>query len=129
MLLPMLDFHNYWIKKRNLFDLFKDQKNRFLEIGCGKAGDLPKWLDNGFTTVIGVDNSFDNLNNSEGVAYKRMYDTAQGRKNQYLNLDLKRQNIIFLLMDGGVKWNEDVIETIHDEDLQHFTNNIYGYYR
>jgi len=126
MLLPLQDFHNYWIKKKNLFDLFKNKDYRLLEIGCGKGGDLGKWLDSGFNTIVGVDNNLDNLNNSEGGAYKRMYDTAQGNGLKYTNLDLKRKNIIFLLMDGGVKWNEDIIETIVDDDLRHLTKIAMG---
>ena len=34
----------------------QQRKLRLLELGCGKAGDLQKMIENGFTTVVGIDN-------------------------------------------------------------------------
>ena len=125
LLRPMLDFHNFWVKKRSLFDLFKNKNYRLLEIGCGQAGDLPKWIDNKFATIVGIDNNLDNLLNSNHGAYKRVLDnlTSLTTRNK---MDLKHQSFIFLLLDGGVKWSKDMIDSIESEEFAYLTQIAMG---
>jgi hypothetical protein len=121
----MVDFHNYWVKKKMLFDLFKNKNMTLLEIGCGQGGDLQKWIDNKFSIVLGVDNNEDNLVNSNHGAYKRMYDSMlQYRGNS--KLDLLKQSIMFLLLDGGVKWDFNVLDDIKSSQFNHLTKIAMG---
>lgn len=118
MIRPMLDFHNMWIKKKNLYDLFGGKSFRLLEIGCGQAGDLPKWIDNKFTQIVGVDNNEDNLLNSNHGAYKRVIENDK--------FDMKKQSFMFLLLDGGVKWNTNIVDTIQSEEFTYLTKVAMG---
>ena len=127
MLKPMLDFHNQWVKKRNMFSLFAEKNMRLLEIGCGQGGDLQKWIETGFSTVVGVDNNLDNLLNSESGAYRRLSDSASS-KQQYnsIRLDPAKQHMVFLLMDGGKKWTAQSVDEIEDEPFKQFTEIAWG---
>ena len=118
MIRPMLDFHNVWIKKKNLYDLFGDKGFRLLEVGCGQAGDLPKWIDNKFMQIVGVDNNEDNLLNSNHGAYKRVIENDR--------FDLKKQSFIFLLLDGGLKWNKKIFDHISSEEFSYLTKIAMG---
>lgn len=118
---PMLDFHNYWVKKHNLFDRFGsksfEQVKKLLEIGCGQGGDLQKWIDNKFTVVVGIDNNEDNLLNSDHGIYKRMYESAHNEK-QYKRLHVDKQSMMFLLLDAGEKWSKEYINSTENETLR-----------
>ena len=118
---PMLDFHNFWVKKRNLFDKFGsksfDQEKNLLEIGCGQGGDLQKWIDNKFSVVVGVDNNEDNLLNSDHGIYKRMYESAHNEKS-YKKLYVDKQAMMFLLLDAGEKWTKEYINMTENETLK-----------
>lgn len=118
---PMLDFHNFWVKKRNLFDKFGsksfDKEVKLLEIGCGQGGDLQKWIDNKFSVVVGVDNNEDNLLNSDHGIYKRMYESAHNDKS-FKKLYVDKQSMIFLLLDAGEKWTKDYINSTENETLK-----------
>jgi hypothetical protein len=53
----MLNFHNHGIKAMLYGKSEKNANGRkmLLELACGMAGDLPRWRDNNFTFVLGVD--------------------------------------------------------------------------
>ena len=125
MLRPMLDFHNFWVKKKNLFDLFGKMSYRLLEIGCGQAGDLPKWIDNQFSQIVGVDNNEDNLLNSNHGAYKRVVDNLSSLTSKS-KFNIQKQSFIFLLLDGGVKWSPSMIESIQSEEFAYLTQVAMG---
>ena len=81
--MAMLNFHNV-IK----YDLFESTVERMgghgrrfalAELGCGKGGDLGKWIKAEFTHVFGVDISRDNLLNGENGAYRRLLEARQPR--------------------------------------------------
>ena len=118
---PMLDFHNFWIKKTNMFDKFGSKtfnvENKLLELGCGQGGDLQKWIDNKFTLVLGVDNNEDNLLNSNHGIYKRMYESAHNEK-FYKKLHIDKQSMLFLLLDAGQKWTKEYINKTQNDNLK-----------
>lgn len=126
LLRPMLDFHNYWVKKKNLFDLFAEKNYRLLEVGCGQAGDLPKWIDNRFSQVVGIDNNEDNLLNSNSGAYRRMIDNISTMKLRS-RFDLKKQSFVFLLMDGSVAWDPDeIIKNTSSDEFKYLASVAFG---
>lgn len=89
-------FHRLGIKDM-LFQesITKSDSKRLLDIGSGKGGDIPRYLEYD-ATVIGIDNSIDNLHNSNDGAYKRLSDRIKKEK-----LRLPADKIIFLAGDGG----------------------------
>jgi len=89
------------------------------DIGCGKGGDMHKWNMNNFQMVVGVDNNEDNLLNPVNGAYKR-YSIEQSKKQKL------QTNILFLLMDGGVEWNEDYVDSIVVDPLKQLTKIVFG---
>lgn len=93
---PMIVFHNHI--KSLLFGLFKNQKVKCIDLACGKAGDLNKWIDNKFEYVVGFDFSLDNLINTFDGAYKRLYNY---QKKQNIQMS---QNIVFLHKDLSKLW-------------------------
>lgn len=73
---PMTNFHNHWIKLRTLIGRPPMTQNRSLfDIGCGKGGDLNKWIRSGFTTVVGIDLFTDNITHPIDGVYARMENT------------------------------------------------------
>lgn len=70
--MPMMTFHNYWVKNKHLIGRFKGLATSLMDIACGKAGDLSKWVSNGYTTVLGVDLFEDNITNPNDGAYMRL---------------------------------------------------------
>ena len=126
LLRPMLDFHNFWVKKKNLFDLFSNKNYTLLEIGCGQAGDLPKWIDCKFSRIVGIDNNEDNLLNTNHGAYKRVLENISSIKTKFNKFNIKQQSFIFLLLDGGVKWTSDMVENIKSEEFAYLTKVSMG---
>jgi hypothetical protein len=66
----MLQFHNHGIKKM----LYSKPKNKgsLVELACGEAGDMPRWLDNGYKFVLGIDLVKNNIYGPRSGAYSRM---------------------------------------------------------
>lgn len=130
LLMPMRDFHNRWVKKIHQFGLFYGQNMRLLDIGFGEGGDLAKWIDNGFTTIVGVDNNYNNIVNSKKGALKRLSDAVEHNSKMYdsnVKIDLNKQHVTFLLLNGGMKWgNDKMFENISDENFKFITEIAWG---
>ena len=58
----MKQFHNLYVKKHLIVGVAK-QDDILIDLACGKAGDLPKWINARLSFVLGVDLSEDNLEN------------------------------------------------------------------
>ena len=91
---PMLIFHNKGIKSK-LFSLFKNNNYTLVDLACGKAGDLYKWIENRYSFVIGFDINLDNIMNSGDGAYRRYMDVNQVEK---------KVNAFFLQKDVSTHW-------------------------
>lgn len=95
--LNMNNFHNRWIKEQLLLKMaasrFRSQNQiSLLDLGCGKGGDLQKWLKSGYTTVVGFDKSRDNITNSKNGIYARMLqdeDTFISKTYVFLPFDVR----------------------------------------
>ena len=89
-------FHNNWVKREALLMRFTAPGlgRSIFDFGCGRAGDLPKWIDMGATRVLGIDKYASNLYNPDGdlsAAYVRLLrakghvvpaSTSAGRRKQ-----------------------------------------------
>lgn len=58
----MKNFHNLYVKKLLIKSVSKSGET-LIDYACGKAGDLPKWIDAKLSFVFGIDVSKDNLEN------------------------------------------------------------------
>lgn len=109
------DFHNLVVKKL----LIKNVSNKgdtLIDFACGKAGDLPKWIDSKLSFVFGIDKSKDNIENRLNGACAR-----------YLNKKKRNKNILnALFVNGDSRFNirnGQGIETIKEK---HITNVVFG---
>lgn len=66
----MITFHNIGINEK----LFKYSKNRntLLELACGQASDLSRWLANDYKFIFGIDYAKDNIYKPNDGAYARV---------------------------------------------------------
>ncbi len=76
----MKDFHNLYVKKRLISGTSK-QGDTLIDFACGKAGDLPKWINSKLSFVFGVDISQDNLENRLDGACARFLKMKKSNKN------------------------------------------------
>lgn len=100
LMLPMNVFHNQRIKTRIFREMRRVGGPHLIEIACGKGGDLQKWVDSKYSTVIGIDSSVDNLLNGDDGAYKRMYQLKRDS-----NAKGGVPQMIFLQKDMRESWN------------------------
>ena len=118
LLKPLLNFHNFYVKNKFLYNRFEGKKSLY-DIACGKGGDLLKWSNSGYKTVIGSDINKDNLMNVKNGIYKR-YNT-----NTKKNL-IGNQKMLFLQLDASKKWNKEYFNTISDETFQNLAKIFFG---
>tara|TARA_B100000965_G_scaffold34702_4_gene25640 strand:- start:10418 stop:13348 length:2931 start_codon:yes stop_codon:yes gene_type:complete len=97
-------FHRLCIKKQIFEDtIVKTKGKRLLDLGSGKGGDIPRYIDSG-ASVIGIDSSVDNLHNQNNGAYRRLAnilkdDRGHKSKSRYSKNALN--NIVFITGDAG----------------------------
>ena len=98
----MIAFHNHVIK-RNLYVapeiIQKIRKKQarpgnvsLLELACGQGSDIDRWVTSGYSTVLGIDYTLDNITNPESGIYSRYI-----RKSKYLRE--KKLNMVFVAGD------------------------------
>ena len=117
--LNMLNFHNHGIKKM-LYMKTKGQS--LLELCCGKAGDAPRWREAGYSFVLGVDISNDNIVNPGDGAYARMlrqYRSWNGgaTKSSYLDIVFAAGDVAKPLRTG---------EAAVDDESKRILKAVYG---
>ena len=77
----MKNFHNLFVK-RSLIKGVTNRGDTLIDYACGKAGDLPKWIDAQLSFVFGVDIHKDNLENRLNGACARVLNMR--KKNKYV---------------------------------------------
>jgi hypothetical protein len=97
----MLNFHNQGIKKQ-LYDK-PTKRGALLELCCGEAGDLNRWIDAGYSFILGVDLVKKNVHNPKSGCYSRMLK----RRSQYMRtMDPKNKvyypDMVFTVGDCAV---------------------------
>ena len=74
------DFHNKFVKKILLDGTFTESSNDkiLLDLSCGRAGDIHRWIKGKYKKILGIDISKENIYNS--------VDGAKIRKQKYLKV-------------------------------------------
>jgi hypothetical protein len=109
------DFHNLVIKK-TLINSVSNRGDTLIDFACGKAGDLPKWIDSKLSFVFGIDKSKDNIENRLNGACAR-----------YLNKKRKNNNILnALFINGDSGFNIRNGQGIESVKEKHIANVVFG---
>jgi SAM-dependent methyltransferase len=118
---PMLDFHN-WIKSDCLIKpLGRSKRNaKLFDMGCGKGGDLMKWVLGGYSQVIGIDVSQNNIMDPKDGAYKRFQQLRERGKIR------PEQKMVFMIMDAGKQWTNDYILGLSPESNRYLAQIVMG---
>jgi len=123
--LIMKNFHNEYIKKREL--IMKMPKGASLfDIACGKAGDLKKWIDAGFTKVMGIDVVRDNIENRKNGAYARTLEALQKFN---LGAPHKKHQYVYLTADASQRFTPQYVEAMSDPDDKQVARILFGMQR
>ena len=69
-------FHNLFVK-RILINGVARKSDKLIDLTCGKAGDLPKWIEAKLSFVFGLDRSKDNLENRLDGACSRYLNSKK----------------------------------------------------
>ena len=75
----MKNFHNLYVKKLLIKSVSKPG-DTLIDYACGKAGDLPKWINAKLSFVFGIDLSRDNLENKLNGACSRFLTAKKSNK-------------------------------------------------
>jgi len=119
----MLNFHNIGIKKA-LYDRAK-AGGQLLELACGKAGDLGRWREVGFSFVLGVDLVRNNIDAPADGAYARLT-----RFKRALTITTNGEertiypNNVFVV--GDISKPIETGEAAVDEESRHILRTVYG---
>jgi len=121
--LIMKNFHNEYIKKREL--IMKMPKGaKLFDIACGKAGDLRKWMEAGFSGVFGIDVFRDNIENRKNGAYARTLETLSYSQQHQHNS--KSRKYVYLTADASQKINAEFVNNIADVDDKYVAQALWG---
>ena len=116
--LPMIVFHNHWVKRASLLMKFKGTALSNIDFGCGRGGDIKKWVAVEFLRVLGIDPVDDNLTNpgpvNEGACMRAMNEF---RRSSASAVPEKRfPKIVFLRMDASIKIDRPAIQALEAAD-------------
>ena len=102
---PLLDFHNLFVKNKLIQSVseLSGPGLSLIDLACGKAGDLNKWIKADIEFVLGVDISLDNIENSKDGAYTRYYQTID--KYKKMKTEEKIPEVIFSVGDTSKNIN------------------------
>lgn len=124
----MLDFHNYHIKNKCLIAAYPptnpskpNKLKSILDIACGKAGDLNKWIDAGFKHILGIDYARDNIENPTDGAYARTLEKKQKERARMSNI-----NYMYLTLDGGAEFTSAYFDTLSNPDDKYLAKLAWG---
>jgi len=87
----MNNFHNQGIKQM-LYN-YPQKKGNLLELCCGEGGDMVRWIDAGYSFVLGIDFVKNNIYNPRSGAYARM--KTKMSKFMHENRQQNRENVYF----------------------------------
>jgi hypothetical protein len=111
----MRDFHNLYVKKKLITSVAK-KSDILIDFGCGKAGDLPKWIAAELSFVFGIDNSKDNIENR-----------LNGACTRYLNYKKDFKNMPYaLFVNGNCSLNIRSGKNMFTDKANEITKSVFG---
>lgn len=95
----MFNFHNNGIK--SMLYSKAPKKHMLLELACGMAGDLPRWRDNNFDFILGIDLVKNNIEGAQSGSYARFLNQREEffKRQQRGQRQLHYPNAMFLVGD------------------------------
>jgi hypothetical protein len=115
----LMNYHN-WIKNIVMQNIRKEIKSvdaSLIDLACGKAGDLPKWIENNFTKVFGIDIVKDNIENPIDGAWARTYQNYKKPKDS---------KFVYIPMDSSQILDTNYISNIVDDQDQYIAKILFG---
>ena len=122
----MRRFHNHWVKRTSLLMRFPASRGlgrSVFDFGCGRGGDLGKWLEMGSTRVVGVDKYANgindpNLKTKQGGAYVRLMQAkGEAPGGGHINPAAKALRAVFIPMDASLPLqSEATIDALPEAD-------------
>jgi hypothetical protein len=105
----MKNFHNLYVKKLLIKSVSK-QGDTLIDYACGKAGDLPKWINSRLSFVFGIDKSKNNLEDRLDGACVRYLNSR--KTNKYIPYALfVNGDSSFNIKNGSAMLNDKAIQT------------------
>lgn len=114
--LPMLVFHNQFVKKTSLIMKFKGHALSLFDMGCGRGGDINRWIDAQFTRVVGIDPVNDNLTNPGPVNEGACSRALSAMKKVQSQGSTRVPKIVFLRMDASRIIDSQYIASLREDD-------------
>ena len=100
----MRKFHN-WIKSNDILK-YTQQKTTLLDLACGKAGDIHKWLNSSIHTITGIDINPDYITEAKRRTQETLRKTNSDKTIDLHLLNLSTQSIT---NDLGITDSYDII--------------------
>lgn len=120
----MLNFHNHGIKGM----LYKEppSKGMLLELACGMAGDLPRWRDNRYHFILGVDLVKNNIESPNG-SYARYINQRRDffKRNQRGQQRLFYPQAVFVVGDCSLPLETGEAAKGKDYDSEQVLRTLY----
>jgi len=111
----MKNFHNLYVKKILIVSVSK-QGDTLIDLACGRAGDLPKWISAKLSFVFGIDLSKQNLENRIDGACAR-----------YLNLKKTSKSVpSALFVNGNSAFNIKDGSAMLNDKAKQITSAVFG---
>tara|TARA_B000000475_G_scaffold271367_1_gene269025 strand:+ start:164 stop:2977 length:2814 start_codon:yes stop_codon:yes gene_type:complete len=109
-------FHNHVIKAMLYETELVNSNKTLLELACGQAADLQRWMTNNFTHILGIDYTLDNITNPISGAYSRVIN---------YNYSKRKSKIIFAAGDchKNIRDGSAAVDTESKELLLHLFKN------
>jgi len=76
----MNQYHNHIIKDKLYNVKVNTNQKSLLELACGQASDLNRWISNNFRNVLGIDYTLDNITNAKAGAYSRFLNSKKSTR-------------------------------------------------
>lgn len=121
----MLQFHNHGIKKM-LYSKPKTKRS-LVELACGEAGDMPRWIDNGYKFVLGVDLVKNNIFGPRSGAYSRMINRRHQFVKRVPNEKITFTDMVFVAGDCAKNiLNGDCSSSINDKESENVLKLVFS---
>jgi hypothetical protein len=111
------NFHNVFVKKTLIRSVSK-VNDTLIDYGCGKGGDLSKWIERKLSFVFGVDYSKDNIENRFDGAYARFLTSSKRYsvlpKALFVNGDCSKNIRSGEAIEGDI--NKEIVRAVFGQD-------------